>query len=97
MKEVDADVGAVYAGLSRGDIDIFMDSWLPGQKQYFEKYSDSIEKVAVSYDDAASGFTVPDYMEDINDVGDLKGKEDMFDNELLSIGKGTLQQRTLIK
>lgn len=88
VEEVDADAGAVYTGLSRGDIDVFMDSWFPAQKHYIEKYSDTIEDIAVSYDEADSGPVVPEYMEDINDVGDLRGKEDMFDNKLLSIGKG---------
>lgn len=89
IEEVEADAGAVYAGLSRGDIDVFMDSWFPAQQHYVDdKFSDEIEDVALSYDEAGSGFAVPEYLEDINDVGDIVGKEDEFDNELLSIGKG---------
>lgn len=88
VDENKSDPGAVYAGMSRGDNDIFMDSWFPAQKQYVDKYSDSIENISVSYDEANSGMVVPKYMEDINDVGDLKGKEDIFDNEMLAIGEG---------
>lgn len=86
--EVKAEAGAVYTGMSRGDIDVNMDAWFPAQKHYVEKYSDSIEDIGVSYEEAASGFVVPEYMKEINDVGDLRGKEEMFDNEILSIGKG---------
>src|SRR5699024_11416556 len=76
VEETEAETGAIYTGLSTGDIDVFMDSWFPNQKQYVEEYSDDIEDVAVSYDDADSGMVVPEYMDDIEDVGDLKGKED---------------------
>lgn len=88
VNEIEADAGNVYAGLSRGDLDVFMDSWFPAQEHYVEKYSDNIESIAVSYDEADSGLVVPNYMEDINDVGDLKGKEDLFNNEAFTIEEG---------
>ncbi|WP_373894182.1 glycine betaine ABC transporter substrate-binding protein [Virgibacillus natechei] len=88
VEEINADAGSVYTGMSDGDVDIFMDSWLPSQRQYLEKYSDSIESIAVSYDGANSGMVVPEYMEDINDVKDLKGNEDIVNNEMIAIGEG---------
>lgn len=88
VDEISADAGSVYTGMSNGDIDIFMDSWYPNQKQYIDKYADSIESIATSYSDANSGMVVPAYMEDINDMADLKGKEDVVDNEMLAIGEG---------
>lgn len=83
----EAELGAVYTGLSTGDVDIFMDSWSPQQDQYMEEYSDSIERISASYEDADAGMVVPEYMEDINDVGDLKGKEDMVNNEIFAISE----------
>lgn len=57
VEEVEADAGAVYAGLARGDVDVFMDSWFPAQEHYIEEdYSDDIEDIATSYDKAGSGF-----------------------------------------
>ncbi|UOQ49877.1 glycine betaine ABC transporter substrate-binding protein [Gracilibacillus caseinilyticus] len=88
VEETSADAGSVYVGLSRGDIDVFMDAWLPVHQTYLDEYSDSIEETATSYAPAAAGLVVPTYMEDINKVSDLKGKEDMFDNTLYSIEKG---------
>ncbi|WP_164667723.1 glycine betaine ABC transporter substrate-binding protein [Virgibacillus doumboii] len=88
VKETNADAGSVYTGLANGDLDIFMDSWFPAQRQYIEKYSDSIESISVSYDNADSGMVVPKYMKDINDVADLKGKEDLVNNEMFAIGEG---------
>lgn len=88
VKETSADAGNVYIGLSRGDIDVFMDSWLPVHNVYLEKYADKIEDTATSYSDVKSGLVVPNYMEDINSIDDLKGKEKMFKNEMFGIEEG---------
>lgn len=87
VEETEADLGVTMTGVSKGDVDIFMDYWEPQHKPYFDEYSDSIEIVSTSYDDAARGIAVPEYMEDVNDVGDLKGKEDRVNNEVLAIAE----------
>lgn len=97
VEEVEAEAGNIYAGLSQGGLDVFMDSWFPAQKHYVEKYADNIEDIAVSYDDADSGFVIPNYVEDINDVGDLKGKEDLFDNVAYTIEEGDPAMENLQK
>jgi len=81
----EAELGALFASLAEDDLDIYMDYWEPQFEEYFDRYSDTIEKVSTSYDDAERGFAVPTYMEDIEDIGDLKGREDEFDNEVLGI------------
>lgn len=84
----EADIGVIYAGLSTGEIDIYMDSWYPQQIQYLEEYSDSIEQLSPIYKDADAGMVVPNYMEDINDVEDLIGKEHLVNNEIIAIEDG---------
>lgn len=81
----EAELGALFASLADDDLDIYMDYWEPQFEEYFDRYSDTIEKVSTSYDNAERGFAVPTYMEDIEDIGDLKGREDEFDNEVLGI------------
>ncbi|WP_026571956.1 MULTISPECIES: glycine betaine ABC transporter substrate-binding protein [Sediminibacillus] len=88
VEQTDADVGSVFMGLSRGDIDVFMDSWFPMHKVHLDKFSDSVEDTAVSYPEAETGWVVPEYMEDINSMEDLKGKEDLFDNKMYGIEEG---------
>ncbi|WP_226037879.1 glycine betaine ABC transporter substrate-binding protein [Aquibacillus saliphilus] len=88
VEQTQADAGSVYIGLSRGDIDVFMDAWLPVHDVYLEKYSDSIADTAMSYDNADAGWVVPTYMEDINSIADIKGKEDQFGNEMYGIEEG---------
>ncbi len=88
VEQTQADAGSTYIGLSRGDIDVFMDGWFPVHDVYIEKYGDSIEETAVSYTGADAGLVVPSYMEDVNSVEDLVGMEDQFNNELYGIEEG---------
>ncbi len=86
--ETSADAGSVYTGLSRGDLDVFMDAWLPMHDNYINKYEDNLDLTAVSYPEADTGWTVPTYMEDVNSLEDLKGREDEFGNEFYGIESG---------
>lgn len=101
VKLQDADAGVVFAGLSKGDIDVFMDAWLPDMhKNYMEKYKASIEDVAVSYPDGELGWVIPSYVNGIESVEDLKGKEDLFDKKVYGIEEGagmTMTSREMIK
>lgn len=84
----EADIGVIYSGLSTGEIDIYMDSWYPQQTQYLEEYADTIEQLSPIYENADAGMVVPNYMEDINDVEDLIGKESIVNNEVIAIEDG---------
>ncbi|UFJ40312.1 glycine betaine ABC transporter substrate-binding protein [Brevibacillus humidisoli] len=101
VKLQDADAGVVYTGLSKGDIDVFMDSWLPDMhRNYMEKYGENIEDTAVSYPNGELGWVIPTYVEGINSVEDLKGKEDLFGGKIYGIEEGagmTITSREMIK
>lgn len=88
VKETNADVSTIYIGLSRGDIDVYMDSWFPTHEVHFEKYKENIEDTAVSYQGARSGLVVPTYMEEINSIEDIIGNEDLFENEIYGVEEG---------
>ncbi|WP_249870447.1 glycine betaine ABC transporter substrate-binding protein [Oceanobacillus saliphilus] len=88
VEQTSADAGNVFIGLSRGDIDVFMDAWLPAHEVYLNQYSENIESVAVSYDGANAGWVVPTYMEEFNSIEDILGNEELFKNEMYSIEEG---------
>ena len=88
VEETNADVSSIYIGLSRGDINAYMDSWMPSHEVHLEKYEGKVEDTAVSFSGAASGLVVPTYMEDINSIEDLIGKEDLFGNEIYGVEAG---------
>ncbi|KHF41244.1 glycine betaine ABC transporter substrate-binding protein [Halalkalibacter okhensis] len=90
--ETSADVGNVFMGLSRGDLDVFMDAWFPMHQVHMERFSDTVVDTAVSYPEAETGWVVPNYMEDINSVEDIVGNEDLFNNEMYGIEEGTSSQ-----
>lgn len=91
-----ADVGVVYAGLARGDIDVFMDSWLPVlHRDYMDEYGDAIEDVSTIYTDAIVGWGVPDYVdESIQSIADLNAHRDLFGGRIVGIDPGAGMSRT---
>lgn len=75
----EADVGVVFAGLARGDVDIFTDAWLPTlHASYMERYGDQVETIGTVYRDAPLGWVVPDYVP-INSVAELADHVEEFD------------------
>lgn len=100
VEQTQADVASTFMGLSRGDIDAYMDSWMPVHEVYVDKYSDSVENTATSYPEAASGLVVPEYVEGVETISDLKGNEDKFGNTIYGIEEGasvTQELRDLIE
>src|SRR5699024_3114257 len=88
VEEEEADVGVVFAGLGSGDIDIFMDYWNANHNLLYEKFEDSLETLSTSYENAEWGLAVPEYMEGVDDIGDLKGIEDTVNHEVIAIEAG---------
>lgn len=83
------DVAPVYAGLADGDIDLFFDAWLPvTHEDYWDEYGDKIEDIKVWYDKGTLELTVPEYVEDVTTIADLKGKADQFGGQIVGIEPG---------
>ncbi|MCP8617286.1 glycine betaine ABC transporter substrate-binding protein [Salirhabdus salicampi] len=83
-----ADAGGIYTGLSRGDIDVFMDSWLPDMHaNYMDQFGENIDDTALSYPNGELGWVVPEYV-DINSIDEIKGNEDLFDGKIYGIEEG---------
>ncbi|MDK4246954.1 glycine betaine ABC transporter substrate-binding protein [Corynebacterium accolens] len=83
------DAAVLYAGLANGDIDIYPSAWSEKtHEQYMDKYSDDIEDLGSYYDNAVLTWAVPEYMEDINSIEDLKGKSADFNDTVVGIEPG---------
>ena len=83
------DVAPVYTGLANGDIDFFVDAWLPNtQAGYWEEFGDQIELLGVINENATLSLTVPAYVEGIDSLEDLKGNADLFDGVITGIEPG---------
>ncbi|WP_329518810.1 glycine betaine ABC transporter substrate-binding protein [Spirillospora sp. NBC_01491] len=83
------DTGPLYTGMSKGDVDLFLDSWLPGtHEDYWKKYGDKLEKVGVWYDKAPLTIAVPNYSP-LKSLADLKGKGSSYDGKIIGIEKSS--------
>ena len=87
LKNIEA--GLVYQGLADGNIDLFLDGWLPQtHAAYWERYGSKIEKIGVWYDNASLSIAVPTYVNGVNSLADLASKADLFNSEIIGIEPG---------
>ncbi len=82
------DVAPVFQGVSSGDLDLFLDVWLPDvHADYWAQYSDSLEDLGPWYYDVLTTWAVPEYV-DIDSIEDLVGRENEFDGRVVGIEPG---------
>lgn len=80
--------GPVYAALSRGDADIYMDAWLPHtQKDYWKRYGKKLDIIGSVFEEGTTGLVVPTYVE-INSIEELNDHKEKFDSKIYGIGVG---------
>jgi len=83
-----SDVAPVYQGVAQGDLDLFLDAWLPTtHEDYWEEFGDDLEDLAVWYDQGTLNIAVPEYV-DAETIADLAGRADEFDGRIIGIEPG---------
>ena len=84
------DVGLLFDGVARGDLDAFQDVWLPKtHATYWKKYKDRVVDLGLWYKGAANlGLGVPDYVE-AQSIGDLNKYRNEFGGEIIGIESGS--------
>lgn len=89
------DVAPLFVGLNKGDIDVFMDGWLPlTHKSYWEKYKDNLDDYGIWYKgEAKLGLVVPNYV-DINTIEELQDNKVQFDSKIFGIDPGASMMKT---
>src|ERR671927_719853 len=83
------DVGPLFNGVADGDIDTFLDVWLPKTHQtYWDQYKDQVVDLGQWYEGTASlGLGVPDYV-DAQSIEDLNKDSDEFGGQIIGIEPG---------
>lgn len=86
--QVDAqrlEVPAVFAGVAGGDVDVFLDVWLPHtHERYMDEFGDDVVTLGSWFDEATSELTVPAYVaedEGVTSLVDLAEKPELFDSD----------------
>ncbi len=88
VKITAADVGPAYTAIAQGDMDAFMETWLPVlHKDYVEKYQDDIIDLGHVYRETQSGWVVPDYVT-ISKISELNAHKDKFKGRITGIDAG---------
>lgn len=83
------EVGLLWASLSNGGIDLYLDAWLPvTQESYWQKYGNKLEKLGVLNPNGTSGLVVPSYVE-IDSVTELNEHVDLFEGKIYGLGAGS--------
>ena len=84
------DVGPLFNGVADGDIDAFLDVWLPKTHQtYWEQYQDQVVDLGQWYEGTASlGLGVPDYVE-VQSIDELNDYRDQFGGQIIGIEPGS--------
>lgn len=100
VKLKNAAVDLLFASMSQGDVDVYMDVWMPvTHKEKVTKFKNKIEYLGTNYDKAKLGLVVPSYVT-INSVSELEAHKDKFDSKIIGIEKGagmTAKTEKLIK
>jgi glycine betaine/proline transport system substrate-binding protein len=92
----DLDVAPTFQGLANGDIDLFLDVWLPDtHADYWEDFGDDVEDITTWYDNAILTLTVPEYVDEVDSIEDLADNADLFDGEIIGIESGSGLYRTV--
>lgn len=86
---VNVDAGPLYTGMAKGDIDLFLDGWLPlTHEQYWNDNKANLEDLGTWYDNAKLTIAVPDYVQDVKTIGDLAKNPDQFGGKIVGIEPG---------
>lgn len=82
------DIGPAFAGVAKGDFDVFFDTWLPTtHEDYWNQYQGQVEDIGAWYDKATLNIAVPEYV-DAQTIGDLQGMAGTFDGTITGIDSG---------
>jgi len=88
-----SDIGIQYQGLSTGDIDLMLMSWLPTTHQnYWKKFAGKVVNLGPIYTRARLGWVVPNYVpqDKVNSINDLTDPDvaDKLNNKITGIDPG---------
>lgn len=89
VEQQQLEPGIVFEGISAGDLDLFLDAWLPNtHANYWEQYEADVEDFGPWLDDAPLTWTVPAYVDEVDSIADLADNVDLFDGKIVGIESG---------
>ena len=96
VKTTSVDLAAGFSGIARGDLDGYLNAWLPStHAAYIEKYKKDLvipEKPYFANDELV--LAVPDFVEE-NTISDLVRNADKYDSKIIGIEAGSGEMKLL--
>ncbi|MCH7232944.1 glycine betaine ABC transporter substrate-binding protein [Glycomyces sp. L485] len=82
------EAGVLFEALASGDIDVFLDGWLPvTHKTYLDTHGAHLEQLGAWNENAALTVAVPSYV-DVNSLTELNDNADLFGGTITGIEPG---------
>jgi len=85
-------VPIIYAGLQKGQVDVFLGNWMPAQQSNYDKFvaNGEVEKVAENLSGTEYTLAVPTYVYEagVKTFDDLNKHADKFDKKIYGIASG---------
>lgn len=89
VTQTQADVGPVFDGVATGELDLYLDAWLPNtHEDYWAQYGDQIEDLGTWLAEAPLTWVVPSYVDEVNSIEDLADNADLFGSQIIGIEPG---------
>ncbi len=88
------DIASTFTGVANGQIDLYLDAWLPYTHQtYWDRYQDQLEVVGTWFE-GRNTLVVPDYV-NVNSIAELKGREAEFNGRIVGIEAGAGEMKAM--
>ncbi|WP_461186671.1 glycine betaine ABC transporter substrate-binding protein [Arthrobacter sp. Z4-13] len=96
VKTTSVDLAAGFSGIARGDLDGYLNAWLPSTHQaYIDKYKDDLVILDEPYYDKDElVLAVPEFVEE-NSISDLVQNAAKYDNKIIGVEAGSGQMKIL--
>ena len=88
------DVASTFTGVANGQIDLYLDAWLPvTHAAYWERFADQLEVVS-DWSVGRNVLTVPDYV-DVTSIAELKSRSAEFGGRIVGIEAGAGEMKAM--
>ncbi|WP_433502585.1 glycine betaine ABC transporter substrate-binding protein [Pseudonocardia halophobica] len=89
------DVASTFTGVANGQLDLYLDAWLPSTHGvYWNRFQGQLEEVT-SWQDGVNTLVVPNYVNDINTIADVKTHAGDLGNRIVGIEAGAGEMKAM--
>jgi glycine betaine/proline transport system substrate-binding protein len=89
------DIASTFTGVANGQVNLYMDAWLPTTHAvYWDRFKNQLEVVS-TWQQGKNTLVVPNYVNDVNTIADLKSHAAEFDGRIVGIEAGAGEMKAM--